>query len=836
MRLQSKFLYSIVPTVAIALLSLGAVVYFQLLEGSHSAMDREVSMTLERAEWRLNEYIDTVEVTATLLSDSAQVADWYGEEVGQKSTIDRQAEVISLFRKVRNSNPEFREIRLLSRIGVEQIRLADPALENVTVSEAGSTWFADVGLNLAAPIHSMVIPHSDDGKVSLTVTRPIRLNSTGTSSGLSSRTFLHGYLTISAEIEKIGIKMASYVSEREGHLLILNADNEVMFAPTALQSNANAIALALADKDRLHGEDSLIHHLEVDGEWLNVAVRENTHALRVVVVVSDSESDAVAVQIGMAVALITSLAIVCLSLLFMSLMKTIVLRPISRLQNNIVALGEGRSIDTAGVMRQDELGELAYEFQIMSTRLSRSMVDLQESHAHIHSLAYRDVLTELPNRRRFLDLYSVALDYIQGSTQQAALLFIDLDGFKDINDTEGHRVGDQLLRLVADRLTACVFERYPSQVNTLVPELNLVARIGGDEFVVFLRIENGADEARKMAEAILESMSMPVQLGTKMRGINSSIGIALYPEHATDGDSLIACADTAMYEAKRLRQQSCYLFEPKLRDEMRSRVQLSEDLHDALNGQLLLQYQPQFRLDNLSLHGVEALIRWEHPDRGLVPPSEFIPLAEDLGLINEIGQWVINEACRQWSEWHTAGLAPGRIAVNVSQRQFTLDDDISKTVLNALARHNMPPQALEVEITESCMMDAPKEVLDALHTIRDAGVHIALDDFGTGYSSLSLLAKLPINTLKIDRQFVSGVREGLVNDKILSAILNLGRTLDLTVVGEGVETASELERLRIHGCHIVQGYYMARPMWEADLLSLLHKHHGDHNIDTRHAC
>jgi EAL domain-containing protein (putative c-di-GMP-specific phosphodiesterase class I) len=224
--------------------------------------------------------------------------------------------------------------------------------------------------------------------------------------------------------------------------------------------------------------------------------------------------------------------------------------------------------------------------------------------------------------------------------------------------------------------------------------------------------------------------------------------------------------------------------------------------------------------DVTELWGMEALLRWEHPERGLVSPVDFIPVAEETGLIVDIGNWVINEACRQWTQWNEAGLAPERIAVNVSQRQFSLSD-VAKTVEEALATHAIPPSALEIEITESCMMDASSNVIESLEYIRRLGVHVAMDDFGTGHSSLGALTQLPIDTLKVDRCFVSGLEQGSANDTIVAAVLMLADTLDLTVVAEGVETTEELERLQWHRCDVGQGYLLARPLWEADATAML---------------
>lgn len=315
-------------------------------------------------------------------------------------------------------------------------------------------------------------------------------------------------------------------------------------------------------------------------------------------------------------------------------------------------------------------------------------------------------------------------------------------------------------------------------------------------------------------------------VGGKERVIKSSVGIALYPRHATEADALIACADTAMYEAKGRKTHSWCLYDTCMREDRDARLSLEKDLREALQGQLRLQYQPQFHINNDSsqsnskLWGMEALLRWQHPERGIVSPADFIPVAEETGLIAEIGSWVIDEACRQWTEWNDLDVAPERIAVNVSQRQFSLGDVVS-TVQSTLKKYGMPPSALELEITESCMMDASTDVIGSLEYIRKLGVHIAMDDFGTGHSSLGALTQLPIDTLKVDRCFVSGIAAGLPNDAIVAAVLMLADTLNLTVVAEGVETDSELERLRWHGCDVWQGNLLARPLWSSDATALL---------------
>ena len=419
------------------------------------------------------------------------------------------------------------------------------------------------------------------------------------------------------------------------------------------------------------------------------------------------------------------------------------------------------------------------------------------------------------------------------------MLFIDLDDFKRVNDGEGHAAGDRLLREVADRLRRCAGVSLeepdaPREHPAARPErtaeeaalANGVARVGGDEFVVLLGDVGGTADAGAMADAILEALAVPIPLEGRAHVVGSSIGIALYPDDAHDVDGLLTCADTAMYVAKEHTGSVWRAYERAMREDLDARLALESELREALeSGGLALHYQPQLRAVSHSPAGVEALVRWEHPERGRIGPDRFIPIAEESGLIGPLGEWVLDESCRQWSRWREAGIAPERIAVNVSQRQFALGD-IAASVASALARHAMPASALEIEITESCVMEGAEDVVRTLERIRETGVHVAMDDFGTGHSSLGALATLPIDTLKIDRCFVTGVVADSASERIVRAILELGTGLGLAVVAEGVENAEELAYLEAHGCDVLQGYHLSRPLCAADATSWLDEAFG----------
>ena len=324
---------------------------------------------------------------------------------------------------------------------------------------------------------------------------------------------------------------------------------------------------------------------------------------------------------------------------------------------------------------------------------------------------------------------------------------------------------------------------------------------------------DGPAGARVVADAVLRALAVPVEFDGRARTVGTSIGIALCPDDARDVNGLLTCADTAMYAAKQAGRNAWRFYARAMREEIDARLALESDLRAALadGTGLELHYQPQLDIATRAPVGVEALVRWTHPEHGPIGPDRFVPIAEETGLIGTLGDWVLDEACRQWRRWDEAGIAPPRVAVNVSRRQFALGD-VAGDVAAARARHGVPASALEIEITESCIMEGAEDVIRTLEAVRATGVHVAMDDFGTGHSSLGALATLPLDALKIDRCFVSGVAPGSASDRIVTAILDLGAGLGLGVVAEGVETAEELDHLAARGCEVVQGYHLGRPM------------------------
>jgi diguanylate cyclase (GGDEF)-like protein/PAS domain S-box-containing protein len=430
---------------------------------------------------------------------------------------------------------------------------------------------------------------------------------------------------------------------------------------------------------------------------------------------------------------------------------------------------------------------------------------LAEQIAH---LAEHDALTGLPNRLLLNDRLDLAISRANRESNQLAILFLDLDNFKHINDSLGHPAGDKLLKSAAKRLQDCV--RAPDTVS----------RQGGDEFVLLLQDVEQIDDAAFTAERILKVMKAAHSIDGHELYVTASIGISVYPDDGQDTATLLKHADTAMFQAKSAGRQNFRFFKPEMNVKAVERQSIEEDLRHALERrQLTLQYQPIIDLKSGAITGAEALLRWTHPDRGSVPPTTFIPVAEDSGLIVAIGAWVLREACMQAKAWEDAGLRPITMSVNVSALQFR-SKNFLKSLNATLDETGLKPESLNVEVTESGIMERTHFGVPTLQALRERGVQVAIDDFGTGYSSLSYLRKLKVDALKIDQSFVRGITSTPEDTSIISAIISMGRSLKLRLIAEGVESAEDLGFLKAQGCDEAQGFFFSRPVIAAEFARL----------------
>jgi diguanylate cyclase (GGDEF)-like protein len=426
----------------------------------------------------------------------------------------------------------------------------------------------------------------------------------------------------------------------------------------------------------------------------------------------------------------------------------------------------------------------------------------------IHS-AHHDFLTGLPNRMLLSDRVNQVIALAQRHGKKVAVLFLDLDGFKHINDSLGHAVGDKLLQSIAKCLVDCVRGS------------DTVSRQGGDEFVVLLSEVEHSEDAAITARRMLHAVAEVHPVGQHDLHITTSIGLSVFPDDGLDAETLIKNADTAMYQAKENGRQSFQFFKPAMNVRAVERQSIEEALRTALERkELALHYQPKINLRTGAITGAEALIRWTHPTRGPVSPGRFIPVAEDCGLILPIGNWVLREACRQATAWLEAGLPLASIAVNISAMEFR-HETFLEGIFAALEDTRLNPKFLELELTESVLMKRAESAASVLQTLRASGVQLAIDDFGTGFSSLSYLRKFPIDALKIDQSFVRQISTAPDETTIVTAIISMGRSLNLRVIAEGVETQEELSFLQAHQCDEAQGYYFGRPVHPEQFAKLL---------------
>jgi diguanylate cyclase (GGDEF)-like protein/PAS domain S-box-containing protein len=448
--------------------------------------------------------------------------------------------------------------------------------------------------------------------------------------------------------------------------------------------------------------------------------------------------------------------------------------------------------------------------------VGRDITQQKMAEEKLTCLARFDTLTSLFNRSTFFDCFDHALARAGRDSHQFAVMFIDLDRFKDLNDTLGHLVGDEVLKVMAQRLQKAV-----RGADTL-------ARLGGDEFVLLAESAVSTKSVADLARRVVETLAEPLLVRGEECRLGASVGIAMYPADGEDAPTLLRNADIAMYHAKGSGRNGFAFFSEALDQPQKARMLLGASLHRALElNQLLLLYQPKVSVATGAMVGVEALIRWQHPEHGLVPPGAFIPLAEESGLILPFGRWVLRSACSQAMAWQALGLPPFSVAVNLSARQFN-DPQLAADIHATLSETGLDPRLLELEITESVMVDRHERALETLRQVKAMGVQVSIDDFGTGYSSLARLRKFPIDALKIDRSFIGDIAVDPDDAAITTAIIAMARSLRLRVVAEGVETREQAQFLRQRGCDEMQGYYISRPVLPVEIVAFVR-----HRAQTR---
>jgi diguanylate cyclase (GGDEF)-like protein len=432
----------------------------------------------------------------------------------------------------------------------------------------------------------------------------------------------------------------------------------------------------------------------------------------------------------------------------------------------------------------------------------------------IHQLAYYDIVTGLPNRSMFLERLHQALNQAQRDRDKVNLIFLDLDNFKDVNDTQGHDVGDKLLRSVAERLSACMRDS------------DVLARLGGDEFVVVCPSVDAQESVATVVQRLLALFIDPFEIEGRQLYTSASIGVAVYPDDSLDASTLFRCADTAMYQAKNDGRAQFRFFSPELNQKIIKRVALENSLRLGLEKhEFFLHYQPLWDLKTTKMSAVEVLLRWQSSDYGLMLPSTFISLLEDSGLIKSVGEWVLRSACIQMREWTMEENRDLKMAVNISGKQLK-HPNFLEMLTTIIQETGVDPTNLELEFTESIIMENVENTVETFRRLKEMGIHLSIDDFGTGYSSLNYLKHFPVDRIKIDKSFVDEINHNESDAAIIKAIVSMAQSLSLRVVAEGVENSDQLHKLTTLGCDEVQGFYLAMPMHAEALAENLGKKHG----------
>ena len=809
MKLHAKIPALVLPLVVAPLLVLGAFAYTKIQDGMQQRVEADARRAMRTVASQLSQEVAAARGNLQLFMSNIVVAKYATTTDENERYSLLQKPLLDVFKACQAAFPNYFEIRFLLPDGYEDARQSRADIRNTRDDESASRWFQRFTSSTDAD-YATVYQHPDTGQPALFVGTAVKLRDE-TIDSRDREPRLRGYLGISVELSDLARTIADTHVGESGYVFVTDSKGRVLFGDKQIKLPANFIEVvgqALAT----HAEEFSV---ELGGMPTGLHARRLNDNLLLFAAHPDSDIHNLTIQSVTVVALGVLLVVIFTGGGLVAVLARHIVQPVERLGLVAAEIGTGNWEVKSGIVSDDEIGDLARSVEDMAR-------NLKAADDRVRFLAYHDNLTGLPNRAMFRDYLTRALSQAERAEQKLGILFLDIDGFKRINDTLGHQTGDLLLKEVARRLTSRLREEDVVSFGQGVarPE-GLLARLGGDEFIVLLTAVHDLHGPGTVARRFIRALGETITLNGQDCHIGASIGISIYPDDGSDAGELIKNADIAMYHAKSLGKNAYQYFQSSMNSAVLERAALEAKLRKAITDeQLSLHYQPQ--IDPLTglVVGLEALLRWTDPEAGPISPGAFIPLAEETGLILEMGEWVINEACRQARQWDGRGLPAVPISVNVSGVQFERQD-VAEIVRLAVERHHLPPGRLEVEITESAIMRHPERAVAALNTLRESGVGVALDDFGTGYSSLSYLRRFPIDTLKIDRSFILEIDQNEEDAEIVAAIVAMAHTLGLRVIVEGVESDAQLAVIIAKNCDVVQGFVYSRPMPAADVPALL---------------
>lgn len=779
----------------------GSVSYFSLLKNAKTKHFSQVDSTIDQFAWQIENLVNNAQANASLFADNPQVKYYLLTEDESIRYELLYKPLLREFFDIQEAFPQYYELRIILPDGFEDLRSVNQEIANLTEDESQDQLFQQLNSS-AAPILSRIRRNPDNGKLACYIYKRIELINEALDDS-SSKPQLRGYFSLTAELTTILAAMQNNPLGSKGGLLLSDSSGQLLFVPESLnwlKENPQFLP-ARTDSESLQevvfqgmGEEDYFYKRRklLDGLWIHALLPKQE-------LLQDSQT------ISRIVAQVTILALFCSVSLLLFILRTQILGPIRKLKAAVLRTGEGEELVQIAVKTDDEFGQLAKEFNKMSHAL-------KISNDHIRSMAYSDGLTQLSNRFMFNRTLKRSIEVARKKKTQFALLYLDLLKFKQVNDAHGHQIGDELLKQLAHRLASNL--RSGDVASRITPDFvsdENLARLGGDEFSILLPEIKSSNDAAKASDRIIRLIEEPFVHEGLEHVVSVSIGIAIYPHDGESAVDLIKNADMAMYAAKKFGKGSYEFFSRQLGQQNFERTRMEQRLIMATEASdFVLHYQPILNDKDMRFNTMEALIRWTDKELGPVPPDRFIPVAEDMGLIHSIGQWVLEEACRQVKTWNQNGLEDIRVSVNISGRQFE-KPDFAEKILKIIEDAGISTQAIALELTESCLIQEESGILNELKKLRQQGIKIALDDFGTGYSSLSYLKNLPIDILKIDRSFIQGLGQGN-NNIVLSAIITMAHALEMQVIAEGLEEQAQLAFLKKENCDFLQGYLFSRPI------------------------
>jgi len=800
LQLQSKILLLLIPLIVVPILVLGWMAYSLLMEDAHQRTRFQMTTLLEQIESQTETQLRTARANASLFASTSLIGQYIREPASTRRSYELEQQVMKLLFNYQLAYPEYYEIRILTRDGKEQLRSVLGKGDNRTTDESSSNYFIEAGNNPEI-IYTTFFLNPDNDQPALLTSKPLYLQ---VNQAEGTQKELYGYLMLTIDLgfmkaqarkDQTGEHDEVFFTDENGTILIHPAAEMIgKQLPNELFSRAKQLANGNTGIDgQYRGKDSQFQSLKLHDRVYAFVVHHKDELL------------AKSVSLGLTVTLITFIAILLATSILFVIFKNLLIKPIQTLRIAAREIGRGNVLTHIDIDSSDEIGELAISFREMGK-------NLHHHHEEVRYVAYHDSLTGLPNRLMFMDYLNRATIEARRDLQGLAVLFLDIDNFKRINDTLGHQSGDKLLEVFADRLSKQLRETDLITHSSEKSASRVLARLAGDEFIILLPRARGGVDAQKVASRILKSLSEPFTIQSQELHVSTSIGIAMYPDDGITAGALLKHADIAMYHAKKLGRNNFQFYSKKLNEESAEKLKIENRLRHALeNNTLELHYQPQINLVTGQISGVEALLRWEDPELGMISPAVFIPIAEEYGLIVEISEWVINEACRQAQQWVTTLNLPVTMSINISAVHFN-GDNLEPMIASALKCSGLNPRHLELELTETSILQDLNQATETLESFKNMGLQLALDDFGTGYSSLSYLMKLPFDKLKIDQSFIFNLKTETKGTAIVAAIISMSHSLGMKVIAEGVEQKEHMQMLLQMQCDQVQGFYVSRPL------------------------